>query len=309
MKQTSKQIVFFGSGPVAAASLDSLAEDFDIECVITKPRPPHHKGAVPVLDVCKRLKLRCLTADSKQQLSEVVGTQNWQSRVAVLVDFGIIVEQKVIDAFPLGIINSHFSLLPQWRGADPITWSILSGQSTTGVSLMLLVAAMDEGPILCSAPCQISEHTTEPDLTKQLLTISNDLLRQSIPHYLTGDLQPTEQLAYAAAHGYDTQASYSRKLTKADAKLDFHKPANQLEREVRAFLGWPGSRMQLAGKDVIVCAAHAVDGKGKPGSLYRQVAELGIYTSDGILMLDEVKPAGKNRMPIRDFLAGYGQQL
>src|SRR5882672_4684555 len=93
-----------------------------------------------------------VTASNKTELDSLLGQLHFTSRLGVLIDFGVIVSQKAIDHFDLGIINSHFSILPEWRGADPITFSILSGQEETGVSLMLLVRAMDEGPLLAQVP-------------------------------------------------------------------------------------------------------------------------------------------------------------
>src|SRR5678815_2818348 len=114
MKKMSEPIVFFGSGPVAAKSLELLAKDFSIEAVITKPRPAHHRGEVPVLDLAAKLQLPIHTVTNKKTLDELIKTNPFSSDIAVLIDFGIIVSQDAIDYFPLGIVNSHFSLLPEW---------------------------------------------------------------------------------------------------------------------------------------------------------------------------------------------------
>src|SRR5262249_45964550 len=156
--------------------------------------------------------------------------------------FGIIVSQKTIDYFPLGIINSHFSLLPQWRGADPITFSILSGQKQTGVSLMLLVAAMDEGPLLSQGVYDIEPDETTPSLTDSLIKLSHALLVDALPRYAAGDITARSQEVVAQMMGIPTEPSYSRKLTKEDGIIDWKKPAEQIEREIRAFADWPKSR-------------------------------------------------------------------
>src|SRR5688572_20047531 len=125
------KIVFFGSGPVAAESLRLLGQSFEIEAIVTKPSTTREMGAAAG-------SARLLTVENRHELDVLISEHPFESEVGVLIDFGIIVSQKVIDYFPKGIINSHFSLLPEWRGADPITFSILSGQKKTGVSLMLL---------------------------------------------------------------------------------------------------------------------------------------------------------------------------
>jgi methionyl-tRNA formyltransferase len=300
-----ESIVFFGTGPVAAGSLELLAQSFEIEAVVTKPRPEHHRGPVPVLAAAEKLGLPIIEATNKKSCTQAVLESDFKSRLAVLIDFGIIVEQKVIDSFPLGIVNSHFSLLPQWRGADPITFSILSGQDKTGVSLMLLVEAMDEGPLLAVGEYDLDKSITTPQLTKGLIGLSYALLKDTLPKYVAGSLKSASQTKVAETVGYSSEPSYSRKLTKEDGILDFSKPAEQLEREVRAFRGWPQSRTILGDHAVIITAARAEAGEGTPGTVWRAGKQLGIYTAKGVLMIDSLKPAGKGEMSTEAFLNGY----
>ena len=193
MKKISEPIVFFGSGPVAAKSLELLAKDFNIEAVITKPRPPHHRGEVPVLSLAESLNIPVFTARNKAELDKLFDSEPIKSRIGVLIDFGIIVSSGVINYFPLGIVNSHFSLLPEWRGADPISFAILSGQQQTGVSLMLLVEAMDEGPIIDYATYNLRRDMTTPQLTEALIQLSYKLLIDKLPLYIKGILKPQAQ--------------------------------------------------------------------------------------------------------------------
>lgn len=310
MTSTSKTIIFFGSGPVAAESLRRLRAYCHIEAVITKPRPEHHRGSVPVLDYCQKENIPVFTPANKQSLSQLVAQQAFTSSVGVVIDYGIIVEQSVIDAFPLGIINSHFSLLPEWRGADPITFSILSGQKRTGVSLMLIVAAMDEGPLLAQAPFDIPATITTPQLTEALIDLSDGLLQTVLPEYLAGNVEPAPQEAVSIAES--RTPSYSRKLTKDDGLLDFSKPAVQLEREIRAFVEWPKSRTQLGAVEAVITAAHVIADRSQaltPGQLEIMSQELRIGTSDGQLAIDRLKPAGKPEMTVQAFLVGYRDRL
>lgn len=302
-------IVFFGTGPVAAASLKLLASSFTIEAVITKPRPEHHHGSVPVLEVAEQLELPIVTVANKKETTQKLTEAKFNSRLGVLIDFGIIVEQRAIDCFPLGIVNSHFSLLPQWRGADPITFSILSGQDKTGVSLMLLVEAMDEGPLLAVGEIDIHPSTTTPTLTSQLIDLSDALLKDALPKYASGKLVGSTQEKIAEAVGYSSTPTYSRKLVKEDSILDWNKPADQLEREVRAYAEWPKSRCVLGGHAVIITEASVASGEGTPGELWRGDKALGVYTAKGVLMLERIKPAGKGDMPIASFLNGYSKDL
>ncbi|HEX5744023.1 MAG TPA: formyltransferase family protein, partial [Candidatus Saccharimonadales bacterium] len=134
----SKTIVFFGSGPVAAASLRLLARDFTVEAVVTKPRPPHHKYPFPVLALAEELGLKTFTANSTKEVSKLFADRPFRSELGVIIDHGIILAPDVINYFPFGIVNSHFSLLPLWKGPDPISSVILNGDKETGVSLMLI---------------------------------------------------------------------------------------------------------------------------------------------------------------------------
>ena len=305
----TESIVFFGSGPVAAASLELLASSFNIEAVITKPRPPQHRGAVPVITTAETLGVPIITTTDKSELSAKIAGAGLKSRVAVLIDFGIIVRQDVIDSFPLGIVNSHFSLLPEWRGADPITFAILSSQQQTGVSLMLLVEAMDEGPLLAQAPYEIVPGETAPTLTKNLIELSYRLLCEILPLYLTGTLQPSPQEAVTLAA---PEPTYSRKLAKKDGALDFRKPAAILEREIRAYLEWPKSHTTIAGKDVVITAARVAVSHAWSvaiGTAYIYHDDLLVQTSDGALTIEKLKPAGKSEMSASAFMAGYGQSL
>jgi methionyl-tRNA formyltransferase len=299
MKKTSKTVVFFGSGPVAAKSLSLLLNDFSVELVITKPRAPHHKGPVPVLELAASKNIPTLTASNKHELDQLITANSFNSSLAILIDFGIIVSQKVIDAFELGIVNSHFSLLPKLRGADPITFAILNGDTKTGVSLMLIDEGMDTGKLLTQKTYHLPNTITTPELTDELIALSHQLLCEYLPPYMDGKLQPRQQ-------PHTDRATYTRKLTKADGVIDWNKPAIQIEREIRAFQGWPGSRTSLFGKDVTITKAHAVPSDGTRGEveIIKDTGELIVYAKTGYLCIEELKPAGKKEMPAKAFLSG-----
>lgn len=303
MKKISETVVFFGSGPVAAQSLELLAQNFAIEAVITKPQPAHHQETFPVLRLAQKLQLPTHTPTNKQSLSDLFQTKPVHSRLGVVIDYGIIISQDVIDYFTLGIINSHFSLLPLWRGADPITFTILAGENVTGISLMLINAELDEGPLLKQVELPVNSSMTTPKLTKQLIELSNRALDEVLPRYLNGDMKPYPQ-------PQNIKPTYSRKLTKEDGLIDWHKPAVQLEREIRAFIEWPKSQTRLGSKEVIITAAHVIDTvPGSPGTMHIGNKELIVSCGEQALAIDHLKPAGKNEMDTTAFLAGYRQYL
>lgn len=295
-------VVFFGSGPVAAQSLKLLLADFEITAVVTKPRPSHHRGDFPVISLAEQHNLPMYTVTNKQDLSGLIASKPFQTETAVLIDFGIIVSQDVIDYFPKGIINSHFSLLPEWRGADPITFAILSGQKKTGVSLMLIDEGMDTGKIIRQKSWPISDKATTPILTQELIQLSYELLKTDVDSYLAGSLPARNQ-------PHPDRATYSRKLTKEDGVMDFSKPAEVLEREVRAFIEWPKSHTNLAGIDVIITSASVSKYSGEPGSFAFKDKQLFVYCGKDALTIDRLKPTGKQEMSAEAFTAGYHQRL
>lgn len=308
MKNEHHSFVFFGSGPVAAENLRQLTEQFHFEAIITKPSTLDEMSQICGADV------PVYPVENKRQLDDLFSAQHFKSPCGILIDFGIIVSNDVIGTFPKGIINSHFSLLPQWRGADPITFSLLSGQKQTGVSLMRVVEKMDEGPLLAVGFYDIQETDTTPILSEKLIALSTALLIKNLPAYMSGDLTPRDQLEVAQSLGLPTEPTYSRKLAKADGKIDWHKPADVLEREVRAFAGWPKSFTTFGNIDVVVTQAHAVPSDFSTNAGEIQIQSEGskllmVQCGHGYLCIEKLKPIGKREMDIAAFLAGYKNRL
>ncbi len=194
MNKTSKTTVFFGSGPVAAQSLQLLLNWINIELVITKSNPAHHKESAPVETLASQNNIKIVYANNRTELDQLIEDQQIPTLdFAILIDFGVILSQKVIDYFPLGIINSHFSILPEWRGADPISYALLSGQSSTGVSLMLLDQGMDTGDLIAQESLSINHDETNESLTSKLISLSNNMLQNNLENFLGQKIKPYKQ--------------------------------------------------------------------------------------------------------------------
>ncbi|MDQ2972970.1 MAG: methionyl-tRNA formyltransferase [bacterium] len=294
----AERIVFFGSGPVAAESLKLLAVNFDIEAVITKPSTTQQmkeaESTAPQFSV-----------ENKQQLDELFDKQNFQSKVAVLIDFGIIVSRKVIDSFDFGIVNSHFSLLPEWRGADPITYSILSGQTETGVSLMLLTDKMDVGKVIGSGIQAIASDDTTSSLTRKLILLSDGLIKEFLPQYMISGFSMDQFDGAGLTHGRSV-ISYSRKLNKSDGEIDWGKPAGVIEREIRAFQPWPKSHSKFGDIEVIITKARLATSEEATSDDKNIMT---IKCGSGALFIEELQPIGKKPMATSAFLAGYRSRL
>jgi methionyl-tRNA formyltransferase len=167
---------------------------------------------------------------------------------------------------------------------------------------MLLDEGMDTGKILVTKTIAINPDETTPSLTDRLINLSDSLLQEYIPQYINGTVTPRQQ-------SHPDRATYSRKLTKEDGTIDWTKPADVIEREVRAFIEWPKSRTTLAGKEVIVTTAHVLQEAGPAGKTEVRGKEVVIYCGKDALVIDRLKPAGKNEMTSEAFLAGHKHLL
>jgi len=223
--------------------------------------------------------------------------QKYGAVAAVLVSYGKIIPQEVIDIFPKGIINIHPSLLPKHRGPTPIESVILSGEKETGVSLMQLAAKMDAGDVYAQETVLLRGDEAKQQLADQLLNMGAKMLVHYLPDILSGQLTPAQQ--------NDSEATYDKKIEKEAAQLNHDKPAEELAREVRAYAGWPKSRVLLAKKELVVTQAHALPGNGLPGGIWIEGHNFGMYCSEGILAIDSLIPPGKKEMTAQAFLAGY----
>lgn len=298
MKKIPNRLVFFGSGPVSAKSLKLLLEFCNIEAIITKPAARLAQNAVQ--DIAEESKIPVHVVTDKSTLDKLFTDKTFSSEAGIVIDFGIIISSDVIKHFKKGILNSHFSILPEWRGADPITFSILSGQSQTGVSLMLINEKMDEGTLLAQSTFKIPPGLTTPGLTDELIVLSNQLIKANLGDYLEDKLEPYPQDS-------SIKPSYSRKLTKEDGRIDWQKSATILDREIRAYEGWPGSYTDVGDRQIIITRAKVSsdDLNKTPGSLAAKDRHLLAQTGNGSLEILELKPAGKPAMSAESFIAGY----
>lgn len=216
--------------------------------------------------------------------------------IAVLVAYGRIISQSIIDLFPLGIVNIHPSLLPKYRGPTPIESAILHGDQQTGVSIMQLSAGMDDGPVYTQKAIDINTDT-KIQLYQKIVAISTDLFFAVFPSILNNSLTPQKQ--------DDKNATYSKLINKKDGQIDWRKPADQIEREIRAYAHWPQSKTQLAGIDVVITEA-AIDMTTLPiGAIQAHKKQLLIGTATTAISVKTIKPAGKKEMPVQAFLSGY----
>lgn len=289
------RIVFYGTSSFSIPSLEALAKDdsFAIVGVVTQPdRPAGRQGtltAPPVKVVAQELGLPIYQFEHVKSDDAYEILKNLHADVAVVASFGQIISQRVLDLYPRGVLNVHPSLLPLYRGAIPMTAAIRDGLSETGITIMLMDALMDHGPILSQVTTKLFPTDTTISVTERLSDIGARLLITTLHGYLEGTITPREQ--------DHTQATFVKLLSREDGKIDDTHTADEAERLVRAYTPWPGTSTDYKGKRLKILRAHVVT---------EPIKEELILTcaNDTLLILDEVQPEGKTPMSGKDFLRG-----
>jgi methionyl-tRNA formyltransferase len=295
------RIVFMGSPAFAVPALEALAKEYSVAGVVTQPDRPAGRGgalSAPVVKTAaRRLGIPVIQPEKVRSPESITQIQAWSPDLIVVAAFGQILRPVVLDLPAHGCLNIHGSLLPRWRGAAPIQAAILAGDHETGVTIMKMAPGVDTGPILSQRTLPIAPDDTAGSLFEKMAPLGAELLIETLPRYLSGELTPLPQPEEGVTH--------APMLKKEDGLLDFKKMAIELERQVRAMNPWPGAFFVLNGAPLKVLHAHANVGTN-PGVGYRFTMEgsPAVGTGDGILILDEVQPAGKKTMPGKAFLTG-----
>lgn len=305
------RIVFFGNERLATGVTTScpiltmlIAEGYDVVAVVANDSGTVSRNS-------HKLEIETVANEHRipfykpSQLPDITGIlAALDAPVAVLAAYGKMVPKIIIDLFPVGIINIHPSLLPKHRGSTPIESVILDGSTDTAVSLMQLVPAMDAGSVYAQTPVKLVGNESKQDLADRLGEIGTTMLKELLPDIIAGTV-----IALPQDH---TAATYDQRIDKNSGILDLAKPAAQLEREVRAYAEWPKSHIPIAGRDVVITAAHVTDNSLEnvdKKTIFISNKQLCVQTVDGVLVIDNLKPAGKSDMPAAAFLAGYGKNL
>lgn len=296
----SKSLIFFGnerlsSGfvPDGAPTLEALIDaGYDVKAVVANYEAGTSRKAreLEIEAVARKHDIPVLLPDRPKDIIEEL--KAFGAEIGVLVAYGRIIPQSIIDIFPRGILNIHPSLLPRYRGSIPIEQAILDGATQTGVSVMGLVKEMDAGPIYAQQTVQLSGTETKQELTQKLLTIGGQLVLDVLPSALDGSAKPKQQ--------DESQATFTSLINKTDGQMDLSKPAEKLEREVRAYAVWPKSRIELLGHQVVVTKAHVAQ-SNEDGALV-------VAANPGYLEIQELTAPSGKKMTGADFLRGYAKK-
>lgn len=296
------RVVFMGSPEFALPTLRALVEQFQVAGVVTQPDRPAGRGREltppPVRAEAEKLDVSPVLQPDSLDGGFQTALRDLDPSVIVVAAYGRILPGEILSLPPHGCVNVHASLLPRWRGASPIQAAILHGDDKTGVTIMKMDAGLDTGPIIAQEATPIQADETGGELAERLAILGADLLTESLPPYVAGELALRPQ-----EHSMATNAP---QLKKADGRLDFRLPAAVLARQVRAFEPWPGSFLLWKGQRILVKEARAIadDGEELPGVATTSASLPAVQTPAGLLLLESVQPAGKRTMGGRDFLNG-----
>jgi len=289
------RIVFMGTPAFAVPTLLALHETgHEIAAAYTQPPRPAGRGKQerksPVHLAAEKLGIPVSHPASLRDLDTQADFLAHEAELGVVVAYGLILPRAILDAPARGCLNVHASLLPHWRGAAPIQRAILAGDHVTGVTIMRMEEGLDTGPMLAAARVPIDDKTAG-ELTDELAEIGARLLVETV-----ADLDQLE------AKPQPTGATYAEKIAKLETRLDWDKPAERLEREVRAFAPFPGSWFELDGERIKVLRARVIGVNGAPGTVLDEA--LTVACGDAALRPVLVQPAGKQPMEATAFLRG-----
>jgi len=292
-----------GSPDFALPALRALVRAYPVAGVVTQPDRPAGRGSrlrpPPVKTAAQALGLPVYQPQTLRTVEALERLSAWRPDLIVVAAFGQILPPAVLDLPPYGCLNIHASLLPRWRGAAPIAAAILAGDTVTGVTLMRMDEGMDTGPILAQRVEPIRPDDTTASLSARLAQKGADLLLEVLPSYLSGDLVPRPQP--------EEGVTYCRPLKKEDGRLDWTRPAVELERRVRAMIPWPGPFTTWRGKRLKVLRAAALadwEGSDPPGTVIAIEQGVAVAAGEGALRLLEVQLAGKKPLPVEAFVRG-----
>jgi len=297
-------IIFMGTPDFSVPTLNILIQHHDVIGVITQPDRPAGRGGdikqSPIKQLALQHDIPVFQPKSMRKQPTIEALRQWQSDIPdfyIVAAFGQILPQEVLDIPKYGSINVHASLLPRWRGAAPIHAAIRAGDNETGVTIMQMDAGLDTGPMLSKRAIEIAPDETGQSLHDKLAVIGSELLIDTLPGVMSGEIQPEQQ--------NDDLTTYAPQINKTDGLIDWSESAASIERMVRAFTPWPGTYTFWNDKQLKIHNGMVIEGKADAGKVIEHDDEIAVGTGDGLFVLKEVQLQGKKRVDITAFVNGY----
>jgi len=296
------KIVFFGSDQNSAKLLTELIKaKYNIELVITKTNKKTGRSQKqnPVKKIAEQFNLSISQKNKLNNLESIKILKNTKAQLAILLSYGTMIPQDILNSFPLGIINIHPSLLPKYRGPSPVQSALLNGEKETGVSIMLLSKKMDAGPIIAQEKIEIKPEDNHETLSQKLFALGNKLLLNNLKKYLQGEIQP---------HLQDEQrATYTKIIKKENGLINWNNSAQKINNQIKAFYNWPGVYTYFNDKLLKIIQAEISEKNTdhQIGEVFLKDNKVAIQTKQGLLCPQIIQIEGKQKMDINSFINGY----
>ncbi len=299
------KIIFAGTPDFAVPALQMLIDsEHEICAVYTQPDRPAGRGRKltpsPIKTLALKSGLSVFQPENFKQNDDLEQLQSFDADVMIVVAYGIILPQTVLDSPKNGCLNIHGSLLPRWRGAAPIHRALMAGDKETGVTIMQVIKKLDAGDMLHKEYCPIGELDTSSDLHDRLATLGAIGLEKVLLQIENNQLQPEVQ--------DEKLVNYAKKLEKSESKLDWTQSTEVLDRKIRGLNSWPVAQTRYQGKNLRIWAAEIMKGceqKLEAGRILSEGKQMLVGTGDGMLSLREVQLPGGKRLPIQAFLNAH----
>lgn len=297
------KVVFMGTPDFSLAPLKVLIEKTNVVLVVTKPDAEVGRKRVltpsPVKKLAMEKNIPVFTPNSiKKDYQTIIDAE---PDLIVTCAYGKIIPKVLIDYPKYGCVNIHASLLPKYRGAAPIQWSLINGDKETGITLMYMDEFMDTGDIIDTIKYEIKDYDDIGTLHDELSVLGSNLLDKNLEYLISGNVKRIKQ--------DDDLATYAPMIERDMEDIDFNDSVINIYNKIRAFSPWPLTRTKINDEEVKVIKAHYKNEKSEVNKLYVTKDSLGIGAKDGIIYFDIIKPIGKNAMEIRNYLNGKKELL
>ncbi len=300
------RILFAGTPEFSVPCLQGLLDSpHSVIAVYTQPDRPAGRGrklqASPVKVQAQTARIPVYQPKTLRDPQAIATLRQLQPDLMVVIAYGLLLPEEVLAIPKLGCLNLHASLLPRWRGAAPIQRAILAGDGETGVSLMHMELALDAGPVYAQQRIALGGRETAGQVHDRLAALSPDLLLAALPHILDGSLQPQPQ--------DDRRATYAKKITKEEAWIDWHRSAQEIDRQIRAFHPWPIAQTRSGAQILRIWAAEPLPDKrtqAAPGTVLAESdSGIEVATGAGQLRITRLQRPGKRPLPAAEFLRAH----
>ncbi len=287
-----------GTPDFAVKALEALAARHEVVCVYTREPQEAGRGKKltksPVHEFAEAHGILVRTPKTLRSAEAQAELKALQADISVVAAYGLILPQAVIEAFPLGCINIHGSLLPRWRGAAPIQRAIEAGDNESGITIMKVVEKLDAGDMLLKGLVPITAETTGETLHDAMAGLGAELIVKALDNWQNLHAEPQDERL----------VTYAAKIDKAESRLDFSMPAEVLERKIRAFNPYPAVYFEYGGERYKILRAKVVDESGEAGAILDGAGRLVIACGDKALEVTEIQRQGKKKMPTEELLRG-----